>query len=437
MLVSVFTPSHHPAYLADCYASLKQQTAEDWEWVVAPNGPGAEAVAAAVRRAAAADRRVRLVPVPGHVPPGVGALKRFAADACKGDVLVELDHDDFLVPDCLERVAGEVAAGAGFVYSDHADFHPDGVNRPYAEGHGWEYYPVRVGAGEYLAVRAFPPTARSLCEVFYAPNHVRAWTRAAYAAAGGHDPRLAVGDDHDLVCRTYLAGVRFAHVPAPLYLQRCHPDQTSGPRHRNADIQAQSAATRDRFLHALVAEECRRSGRRMLDLGGAHDCPAGFTPVDRLLPAGAAGIRADVTAGLTDEAGEPLAPGSVGCVRAADFLEHLPPDRVVGVMNHLYDLLAPGGWLLSLTPAVSDAQGRVGRGAFQDPTHLSFWSENNFWYFTRRAQARYVPAVRCRFQAVRLGTGYPSRWHEVNWIPYVTADLCAVGAGRTPGPVDI
>ena len=37
MLVSVFTPSHDPRFLDDCYRSLEAQTNENWEWVVLLN----------------------------------------------------------------------------------------------------------------------------------------------------------------------------------------------------------------------------------------------------------------------------------------------------------------------------------------------------------------------------------------------------------------
>lgn len=37
---------------------------------------------------------------------------------------------------------------------------------------------------------------------------------------GGHDASLPVTDDHDLLCRTYLAGVKFVHPPRCLYFYR-------------------------------------------------------------------------------------------------------------------------------------------------------------------------------------------------------------------------
>src|SRR6476646_6787363 len=91
MRVSVFTPSHNPRWLDDCYRSLAAQTLPDWEWIVLLNGKsGAWAPPQA-------DPRVR---VQRAGVKGVGAAKRAACEIAAGDLLVELDHDDVLVSDC-------------------------------------------------------------------------------------------------------------------------------------------------------------------------------------------------------------------------------------------------------------------------------------------------------------------------------------------------
>ena len=107
------------------------------------------------------------------------------------------------------------------------------------------------------------------------------------------------------------------------------------------------------------------------------------------------------------------------------------PKCAVGVMNELYRVLAPGGWLLTATPS-SD-----GRGAFQDPTHTSFWNPNSFWYYTRSEQARFIRGIACRFQAARLWQSFPTEWERIHDIPYVYADLVALKGQRQPGLVEI
>jgi hypothetical protein len=94
-------------------------------------------------------------------------------------------------------------------------------------------------------------------------------------------------------------------------------------------------------------------------------------------------------------------------------------------------VLAPGGWLVSATPS-SD-----GRGAYQDPTHVSFWNPNSFWYYTRRDQARFVPGITCPFQGARVWQTFPDEWHRVHNIPYVYADLVALKGQRQAGRCEI
>jgi SAM-dependent methyltransferase len=126
-----------------------------------------------------------------------------------------------------------------------------------------------------------------------------------------------------------------------------------------------------------------------------------------------------VTAGLD------LPDSSVGVIRAVDFLEHIP-DKIA-LFNELYRVLAHGGMLLSLTPSTD------GRGAFQDPTHIAFYNENSFWYFTDQNFARFVPELKCRFQVSRLVTYFPDDWHREHNIPYVCANLIAIKEGPRQG----
>ena len=86
-MISLFTPTHDARYLGAAHDSLLAQVgAPAWEWVIVPNGNAVE-MPAAVRD----DPRVRIVPAPaGLEREGVGALKRFACQHCRGDILFEL-----------------------------------------------------------------------------------------------------------------------------------------------------------------------------------------------------------------------------------------------------------------------------------------------------------------------------------------------------------
>lgn len=423
MKLSVFTPTHDPKYLHEVWATLRVQTHADWEWVVVPNGERRDAIRDAVdamtQNSVPAGASVRIVVAPQHIA-GIGALKRFACEQCCGFAYVELDHDDLLAEDCLAEIAKaiELTGPNAFIYSQTATVRFDGTPVLFTPDFGWKRA-VGVCLGKTYTYNACPPvTARTISEILFAPDHVRVWTAEAYRRAGGHDPAFPVADDHDLIVRTYLAGTTFHKIDKLLYLHRVDENNTS--THRVAEIGTRSRATRDKHLHALAAEWCRREHLNMFDLGGAHDCPSGYIPIDTSLPEGSFG-RGDVFEVL-----ESLADNSVGVVRAADFLEHVPTGRIVELMNLVYRKLVPGGLFLTLTPAVCDNEGRTGRGAFQDPTHVSFWSSNNFWYYTDHSFAKYVPGIACRFQTVVVENFYPTPFYRQHLAPYVRWDGMAL-----------
>jgi len=69
----------------------------------------------------------------------------------------------------------------------------------------------------------------------------------------------------------------------------------------------------------------------------------------------------------------PWADSSIEFIRAHDIIEHLP-DRI-HTMNEAWRVLQPQGRIEIAVPTTS------GPGAFQDPTHVSFWNRRSFLYF--------------------------------------------------------
>lgn len=87
---------------------------------------------------------------------------------------------------------------------------------------------------------------------------------------------------------------------------------------------------------------------------------------------------------------------SVDEVRAYDFLEHVPPDNVFFVMDEIWRVLKPDGRFEHFTPSTD------GRGAFQDPTHRSWWNKNSWWYWDRIEEHRlYSPKAMFRREELR------------------------------------
>ena len=410
--VTVFTPSHRGTYLDECLDSLLRQTFDDWEWIVLLNG-------GARWRPAVDDPRVRLE-VDDELT-GVGAAKRRACLLASGDFLVELDHDDVLASTCLERVveAFDAHPEASLVYSHTAQILEDGSrdDSRFDERYGWTFKDVEVDGRSVLQTTSMQPTPHNVSYIWYAPNHVRAFRRTSYEETGGYDATRFIVDDQDIMCRLYQVG-EFVHIDECLYLQRVHGRNTQREPDTNARIQQETVELYDRYIQQNALVWAKREGLLALDMGAAHNKPPGYLGVDQYDGEGV-DIVADVTKGID------LPDSSVGVIRAVDFLEHIP-DKIA-IFNELYRVLAHGGMLLSLTPSTD------GRGAFQDPTHVAFYNENSFWYFTDRQYSEFVPQIKCRFQVSRLNTYFPSDWHQQHNISYVNANLVAIKDGPRQG----
>ncbi len=70
----------------------------------------------------------------------------------------------------------------------------------------------------------------------------------------------------------------------------------------------------------------------------------------------------------------PWEDSSIDEIVAHDIIEHLP--RKISTMNQLWRVLKPNGVVQIKVPTTD------GTGAWQDPTHVSYWNRPSFWYYT-------------------------------------------------------
>lgn len=406
-MISIITPhfAGTNSFVMETYQSLLNQTLTDWEWVIVCNNGGV------VNDAILSDERVTLV---NSDISSVGHLKKIACTHSSGAIVVELDADDMLTPDALAEISDAFRdPRVSFVYSDYAEFwNKSWKPRTFDAYYGWKQYPFNFDGHELIAMKAFEPSPHSLRTIWWAPNHVRAWRAIEYWQIGGHNENMALADDHDLVCRFYIHFV-MKRIDKCLYLYRLHGDNTCLTRAQ--EIQSAMWGNYARYIFPMAEKWARDNDFGMIDLGGAIGKPKGYHSID---------IRsgADIVYDLNK--GIPAIDNSIGVIRASDILEHLKDP--VQIMNEAYRVLAPGGWLMISVPSTD------GRGAFQDPTHVSFWNENSFWYYTNPKFARFVPDIKCKFQVSRVLTWFPSQWHKEHNIPYIDAQLIALKDGYEP-----
>jgi glycosyltransferase involved in cell wall biosynthesis len=415
-LFSVYTPTNNLTWLIKVYNSLLEQAYTNWEWVLVVNGPKTDFIYDEWKSKASTDPRIKVFK--SNISGGVGVLKYQACNHAIGDILVELDHDDVLVDTCLQTIADLYNSDQkGFYYSDWVGFTDRGQFETYAPEHGWESYNWKYKDKNLVALKSFPVSARALCEIFYAPNHVRAWTREAYNNAGGYDPSLRVADDHDLVIRTYLSGTEFYRIDSPQYLYRIHATNTV--KIYNAEIQKQQALNKDKYLVDLAIEETRRKELQAINIGIKSERYKSVNISE--LPMGILELS---------DWKIPLASNSVNVIRCTDSLQLVPQKKVKQFVEELYRVLAHGGWLFTSTPSTD------GRGAFQDIRHVSWWNENTWTYWSEAALSRiyYGDSIdHPKFQIVRSNTQFPSQYHKDKNISYANVDMCVYKNQILPG----
>lgn len=411
---SIITPTHSKKnlpFLLDLYDSICAQTHPHWEWVLYVNG---ELNLKDLPRNIRDDKRVRTYMGESHA--NVGYVKNKAFGLGKGDILVEVDHDDLLQETCLSRLQEAFAdPKVGFAYSEDLLYDMRGPQHriPWNPENGWTHEWQHFRGEDYIKINSFPPTSHSIGIIWYAPDHVRAWRSSVYHALGGHNAQLNICDDHELVIRSYLA-TQFAFVPQVLYYYRFLPDGDNTQLQRNESIQVKTFELFHEYGERLALRDADLRGLKKISLGNG-DCEEGYTSVG--------GLGADVVCDLNQ--GIPLPDNSVGVLRASHVLQKLQNPQAI--MSEIHRVLADGGWAMIEVPSTD------GRGAFQDPTHVSWWNENSFWYYTRTDKAQFINNTATRFQEWRL---------ETTWWPHhiavTTAWLVAIKSdARRPHPVRI
>ena len=406
MKFSIITPEHDPAnipFLLELYETILTQTYKDWEWILYLNN---KCTVDHIPDCIKVNPQVKIFRQESD-NKNIGFIKNQAFSLGTGDVLVEVDHDDQITPDCLEELAMAFKdPDVGFAYSDAAILHMTDEFVPFNPAYGWTYRMFEWRGKELIAMNSFPPTSRSVGYIWYAPDHVRAWRTSVYRELGGHNVELSICDDHELMLRTYLH-TQMHHIDKVLYIYRITGDNTW--LERNEAIQLKTVELFNQYAQKLAERDADLRGLLKVDIGGGLNPYPGYTTIDTR-------ETADHVADLND--GIPLPDNSVGVLNASHILEHLHDKTKI--MGEIHRVLAHGGWAFIEIPSTD------GRGAFQDPTHVSYWNENSFLYYTDKYLADFIDNDTIRFQEFRRETYFPNEWMQKMGVLVTTAWLVAI-----------
>ena len=257
-LVTVFTAAYRTGdNIQRPFHALRDQTYANWEWVIVDDSDDGGKTFNLLRGIAQQDHRIQVFK-PWEHSGVIGRVKNWACRLAKGDILIELDHDDELTDYALDNVVTGFAQfpEAGFVYTDCAEIYPDRTSHSYRDGWAFgygSYTDVEYHGRRYKSGSAGNINAKTIRHIVSTPNHIRAWRRSFYESIGGHNKELHVADDYEILVRTFLK-TRMVRVPKLCYLQYIG---NTAQQERNRDIHRHVRSIRDhydRMIHERLLE---------------------------------------------------------------------------------------------------------------------------------------------------------------------------------------
>lgn len=242
--ISAFTPSYKSAgKILRPYRSLLAQTIKNWEWVIIDDTDGDENWKYLTENLK--DPRIRIYKRNGN-SGSIGNVKNEASSLCRGKYLLELDHDDDLIEDCLETLCKgfESDKEVGFVYMDFAELYENWEPFHYCDGwgpgrHGSYYrqYVKEIGGSHakwvYVA-KSCEINSITITDITGVPNHPRAWRRE-FINKYGYSESMAIADDYELLVITAL-NTKILRIPKLGYLQYKNDGASNFSLIRNGDI---------------------------------------------------------------------------------------------------------------------------------------------------------------------------------------------------------
>ena len=265
-LFSIFTSTYNTSdnMIKRLYNSLLSQTYNNWNWWVIDDSENDETIN---KLKDLKDPRITVVKnVTNH--GCIGFNKHMIAMMCDGDYLVEVDHDDELLPDCLMKLYECFKiSNADFVYSDALEY-IDGDSISYGDNfsYGQGYYRNEIIKGKKytIPITTSSINAKSIRGIHAMPNHVRCWDKNFYHKIGGHNTELSVIDDMDLISRTFIYG-KMAKVDKVLYIQ--HEGESCGEHQRGDTTTNRRFKEIQRVNHFLHCKYDNEIHKRILELG--------------------------------------------------------------------------------------------------------------------------------------------------------------------------
>jgi len=238
-IFSIFTPAFNSfEKIIRAYNSLKNQLLTNWEWIIMDDSPD-EKNFIFLKENILTDARIRLYrrfENNGYI----GNIKNEAVALCRGKYLLELDHDDEILPFVLEDSATlfDTNPEIGFIYMDFINIYENGDNFFYntviCKGYG-SYYCQKYN-DKWVYVYNTPNINNiTLSHLACCPNHPRIWRKDVLLKIGNFCEYLPICDDYEIILRTSM-NTKIAKIHKMGYVQYINNDNNNFSLIRNKEI---------------------------------------------------------------------------------------------------------------------------------------------------------------------------------------------------------
>ena len=247
---SIFTTSFNSfEKIIRAFNSLKSQTLTNWEWVIIDDSPTStltnDTNFTYLKQQLATDSRVRLYrrfENSGYI----GNVKNEAVSLCRGKYVLELDHDDEILPFVLKEAAELFLTNleVGFIYMDFINVYENGKNGERGENF-WYGNHICKGYGSYYCQKYNDkwvyvyntPNINNitLSHLVCCPNHPRIWRKDVLLTIGNYCEYLPICDDYEIILRTAI-NTKIAKISKMGYIQYMNAENNNFSLIRNAEI---------------------------------------------------------------------------------------------------------------------------------------------------------------------------------------------------------
>lgn len=236
---SIFTTCYKSyEKLHKAYASIKSQTLKDFEWVLLDDSPGYEHFDF-LKKLSKQDKRIRLYKRDNN-SGNIGNVKNEAVGLCRGKYLLELDHDDIILPTLLHDAYDifESNHEIGFIYADFANIYENYSNFSYSDfickGYGG-YYKQKINNNWYNIYCTPNINNITASHLVCMPNHPRMWRRTLLFELGNYSEFLPICDDYEILLRTIL-NTKIVKIQKLGYIQFMNDNNNNFSLIRNHEI---------------------------------------------------------------------------------------------------------------------------------------------------------------------------------------------------------